>query len=35
MSINERINKIVDKLKSIDNDSIKEILDEIENMIDV
>jgi DNA mismatch repair ATPase MutS len=35
ISINERINKIVDKLKSIDNDSVKEILDEIENMIDV
>ena len=35
ISINERINKIIDKLKSIDNDSIKEILDEIESMIDI
>ncbi|MGM9850356.1 MAG: hypothetical protein ACI31V_05625 [Bacilli bacterium] len=34
ISINNRINKIVNKLKSIDNDSIKDILDEIENMID-
>ena len=35
ISINERINKIIDKLKSIDNDSIKEILDEIEMMMDI
>ena len=35
ISINNRINKIVDKLKSIDNDKIKDILSEIENMIDV
>ena len=35
ISINNRIDKIVDKLKSIDNDKVKEILDEIEIMIDV
>lgn len=35
ISINNRIEKIVDKLKSIDNDKIKDILSEIESMIDV
>lgn len=35
ISINNRINKIVDKLKSIDNDKIGDILNEIESMIDV
>ena len=34
ISINNRIDKIVNKLKSIDNDKVKEILDEIEIMID-
>ncbi len=35
ISINNRIDKIVEKLKRMDNDNIKEILDEIESMIDV
>lgn len=35
ISINNRIDKIVDKLKSIDNNKIKNILDEIEIMINV
>lgn len=35
ISINNRIDKIVKKLKRMDNDNIKEILDEIENMIDI
>lgn len=35
ISINNRINKIVDKLKSIDNDKFKEILDEIEMLMDI
>jgi len=35
ISINNRIDKIVNKLKSIDNDKVKEIIDEIENMIDI
>ena len=35
ISINNRIDKIASKLKSIDNDKVKEILDEIEIMIDV
>ena len=35
ISINNRIDKIVNKLKSIDNDKVKEILDEIESMIDI
>ena len=35
ISINNRIDKIVDKLKSIDNDKVKEILDEIEMMMDI
>ncbi len=34
ISINNRIDKIASKLKSIDNDKVKEILDEIEIMID-
>lgn len=33
ISINNRINKIVDKLKVIDNDRIKNVLDEIESII--
>lgn len=33
ISINNRIDKIASKLKSIDNDKVKEILDEIEIMI--
>lgn len=35
ISINNRIDKIASKLKSIDNDKVKEILDEIESMIDI
>lgn len=35
ISINNRIDKIVDKLKSIHIDKVKEILDEIESMIDI
>ena len=35
ISINNRIDKIVDKLKSIDNDKVKEILNEIEMMMDI
>lgn len=35
ISINNRIDKIVSKLKSIDNDKVKEILDEIEMMMDI
>ena len=35
ISINNRIDKIASKLKSIDNDKVKEILDEIEIMIDI
>ena len=35
ISINNRIDKIVDKLKSIDIDKVKEILDEIEMMMDI
>ena len=35
ISINNRIDKIVDKLKSIHIDKVKEILDEIEMMMDI
>ena len=35
ISINNRIDKIVDKIKSLDSDRVKEFLTEIENMIDV
>lgn len=35
ISINNRIDKIIDKLKSIDNYKIEDILDKIESMIDV
>ena len=35
ISINNRIDKIVNKLKSIDNDKVKDILDEIEMIIDI
>ena len=35
ISINNRIDKIMDKLKSMDNDKIKDILSEIEGMISV
>ena len=35
ISINNRINKIVEKLKSIGNDKVGYILSEIESMIDV
>ena len=35
ISINNRIDKIVDKLKSIDNDKVKEILNEVEMMMDI
>ena len=35
ISINNRIDKIVNILKSIDNDKVKEILDEIEMMMDI
>ena len=35
ISINNRINKIVDKLKNMDNDKIKDVLSKIESMIDV
>lgn len=35
ISINNRINKIVEKLKSIGNDKVGDILSEIESMIDV
>ena len=35
ISINNRIDKIVDKIKSLDNDRVKEILTEIENMINI
>ena len=35
ISINNRIDKIVEKLKRMDNDNIKEILNEIEMMMDI
>jgi MutS domain I protein len=35
ISINNRINKIVDKLKCIDNNKLKDVLTEIESMIDI
>lgn len=35
ISINSRIEKIIEKLKSIDNDSIKDILGKIESVVDI
>ena len=35
ISINNRINKMVDMLKNIDNDKIKDILSEMESIIEV
>ncbi len=35
ISINSRIEKIIEKLKSIDNDSIKDILGKIENIVNI
>lgn len=35
ISINSRIEKIIEKLKSIDNDSIKDILGKIENVVNI
>lgn len=35
ISINSRIEKIIEKLNSIDNDSIKDILGKIESVVDI